>query len=153
MQMKGLGLRYPLPYCKKGSDTHRSGVSVYFQAFSPGPSWRGVAGHPPTEALGRDLLQWLKTVQLSSWVMGDSFFTLLQGHVGWGDRKRGADRTLEHWWSPGSHTKATPRELVQEGCGDDIPVQTHSVFWVSLSLPLRPHHLPLAFSGGAVRST
>ena len=114
---------------------------------------KGVAGHPPTEALGRDLLQWLKTVQLSSWVMGDAFFTLLQGHVGWGDRKRRADRTLEHWWSPGSHTKATPRELVQEGSGDDIPVQTHSVFWVSLSLPLRPHHLPLAFSGGAVRST
>ena len=85
--------------------------------------------------------------------MGDSFFTLLQGHVGWGDRKRRADRTLEHWWSPGSHTKATPRELVQEGCGDDSPKQAHSVFWVRLSLPLHHHHLPLAFSGGAVRST
>lgn len=49
--------------------------------FSRSLIMKGVAGHPPTEALGRGLFQWLKTVQLSSWVMGDSFFTLLQGHV------------------------------------------------------------------------
>ena len=77
---------------------------------------KGVAGHPPTEALGRDLLQWLKTVQLSSWVMGDAFFTLLQGHVGWGDRKRRADRTLEH----GGALGATPKPHPVSSCRKDV---------------------------------
>lgn len=128
-------------------------VSVYFGLFSrslmKGGSWSpsywgprqgsvAVAQDSPIEQLGD----------------GRFIFSLCYPEGMWvgGTGEEGADRTLEHWWSPGSHTKATPWARAGR-MWDDIPVQTHSVFWVSLSLPLRPHHLPLAFSGGAVRST
>ena len=65
---------------------------------------KGVAGPPPTDAIGGGLLQWLRAVQF--WAVGRWAIHLslcCQGMQGWG-RKRRTDVTLGHWWSPGSHT-------------------------------------------------
>lgn len=97
-----------LPYCRRARIP--TGLvscllsSLFSRSLMKGGSWSPSLLRPSAG----NLLQWLKTVQLSSWVMGDSFFTLLQGHVGWGDRKGEQTGlwTLVEPWKP--HHKPHP---------------------------------------------
>ena len=71
---------------------------------------KGVAGHPPMDALGRGPLQWLKAVHLGSWVKGHSLIfcsvaRACRGGAGKGEHKHDVSALVEprkphpiSWW-------------------------------------------------------